>query len=430
MKAFEKIIGYKTEKKELMRIADVLKNTEYYKKLGASTPSGLLINGRPGLGKTLMANALIEASGRPAFLCRKDRPDGDFVNYIKETFDKAVENAPSIVFLDDMDKFANEGESKPNAEEYVTVQSCIDSVKGKEVFVLATANKKRNLPDSLIRAGRFDRIIDVFSPQYEEAVEIIKHYLKNKDIMSDVNPEYIARLMHRSSCATIEALINEAAVLAGYEKCGKIKLEHFIEASMKAVFRNYGFEVFTEKINLDDSKNKQAEIVYHEAGHAVVSELLSPESVTLVAISEHTGQTACFDKYSEENKFYSHLDTVIAFAGLAAVDQRYGQRGFGGVSDLSDVRSNLHRALDLDAGFGFGFIDQASNDSQARQTKIETAVDLLCERYFYKAKEILAQNREFLDKVATELAEKKVLTTYDIQRIKSTCNIKEVKLEW
>lgn len=88
-----------------------------------------------------------------------------FVNEIKNTFAKAVENAPSIILLDDMDKFANEDDHHRNAEEYVTVQSCIDEIKGKEVFVLATTNGTKNLPDSLLRAGRFDTIINVGVPE-------------------------------------------------------------------------------------------------------------------------------------------------------------------------------------------------------------------------------------------------------------------------
>lgn len=138
MRKFDMIIGYSPIKKELKQIADTLKNRDAYDKLGVSAPRGLLLYGEPGVGKSLMATAIIEESGRQAFVCRKDQPNGDFVKEIKATFDKAIANAPSIVFLDDMDKFANGDESHPDAEEYVTVQSCIDEAKGKAVFVLAT----------------------------------------------------------------------------------------------------------------------------------------------------------------------------------------------------------------------------------------------------------------------------------------------------
>lgn len=154
MNAFDKIIGYSSIKKELQQISDTLKNRETYDRLGVSAPRGLLLYGEPGVGKSLMASAVIKESGRKVFCCRKDSPNGDFIKKIKATFDKAVQNAPSIVYLDDMDKFANGDERHPDAEEYVTVQSCIDETKDKQVFVLATVNNIHCLPQSLRRVGR------------------------------------------------------------------------------------------------------------------------------------------------------------------------------------------------------------------------------------------------------------------------------------
>ena len=164
MSEFDKIIGYKDVKAELFRLCDVIKNADKYKALGVAPIGGLLLDGEPGVGKTLMANCFIKESGRKAFVCRKNKPDGEFVNEIKNVFNEAAENAPSIILLDDMDKFANEDDYHRNAEEYVTVQSCIDEIKGKDVFVLATTNGTENLPRSLLRAGRFDCIINVDAP--------------------------------------------------------------------------------------------------------------------------------------------------------------------------------------------------------------------------------------------------------------------------
>ena len=125
MKQFDQIIGYEDIKRELYRICDTMKNTEKYKKLGVTTPRGLLLCGEPGIGKTMMAMAFIEESGRKSYTIRKNKSDGDFVDVITETFEEAKKNAPSIVLLDDMDKFANEDVQHRDAEEYVTVQSCM-----------------------------------------------------------------------------------------------------------------------------------------------------------------------------------------------------------------------------------------------------------------------------------------------------------------
>ena len=152
MKNFEQIIGYEDIKLELARVLDTIKHQEKYNAIGAKTPTGILLYGKPGIGKTMFSNAFLKASERPYFVCRKDKPNGEFVKAIKDVFDKAMEAAPSIVLLDDMDKFANEDYNSRDAEEYVTVQSCIDTIKAeeKDVFIFATANDFRKLPNSFL----------------------------------------------------------------------------------------------------------------------------------------------------------------------------------------------------------------------------------------------------------------------------------------
>ena len=180
MSEFDKVIGYEDIKTELKRFCDVLKNPEKYEKVGVKAPTGILLYGDPGLGKTLMAQCFIKESGRKTFTIRKDKPDGDFVNTIRETFEKAKAEAPSVVFLDDMDKYANEDELHKDAEEYVAVQTQIDECKGLEVFVLATVNDRWSLPDSLVRAGRFDKLIGFTNPRGVDAIKIIAHFLEDK----------------------------------------------------------------------------------------------------------------------------------------------------------------------------------------------------------------------------------------------------------
>ena len=119
MSAFDKIIGYELIKEELRQLADCLKSTNKYRTRGVSIPRGLLLEGDPGVGKTSMTMCLVAESGRKAFICRKDTHDGDFVEHIREVFEEAEENAPSIVVLDDMDKFANAEGRNCYAEEYV-----------------------------------------------------------------------------------------------------------------------------------------------------------------------------------------------------------------------------------------------------------------------------------------------------------------------
>lgn len=134
-----------------------------------------------------------------------------------------------------MDKFANGDDRHPDAEEYVTVQSCIDEIKGKEVFVLATANSLRALPRSLKRAGRFDRVIEVNNPRGEDAVKIIEHYIKGKKFVGDMDAVTVARIMDGRSCAELETVINEAGLYAGFERSEEITMDHFMRACLHTI---------------------------------------------------------------------------------------------------------------------------------------------------------------------------------------------------
>ncbi|MBQ7500536.1 MAG: AAA family ATPase [Clostridia bacterium] len=428
MKAFEKVIGYKAIKKELIMISDVLANGEAYGKLGVRAPRGILLYGDPGVGKTLMSNAIIEASGRKAFVCRKDKPNGDFVKAIKKTFSEAKEAAPSIVFLDDMDKFANADDRHPDAEEYVTVQSCIDGVGNKDVFVLATANNIRCLPRSLLRAGRFDRVIEICNPHGEDAGKIVDHYIKQKKFVGDIDPVTAARIMDGHSCAALETVINEAGLYAGFERSDEITFDHFLKACLHTI-HNVPLEVLNEakfNIDLSDPGNIMARVVYHEAGHATVAEVLDPGSVTLVSAYSRDGGSEGFVSYCRGDSDGS-VETVKAnicssLGGMAALEQRFGLADSGTSRDLNYAFDLTRQLVSENCVCGFG-LHSYFEDSQELQAKQEKTAAAEIERYYRKTKEILAVNRELFEAIASALSEKGVLTEADIKRIKNNCKI-------
>ena len=149
MGAFDKVIGYENIKLELRQIVDMLKNPDRYAALGAEIPKGVLLYGNPGMGKTMMATALMNEAGVKTITVRRTKKDGEIVDDIVNAFAFAKANAPAIILLDDMDKFANEDEVHRDAEEYVTVQTCIDELQTENVLVMATVNNIRKLPGSL-----------------------------------------------------------------------------------------------------------------------------------------------------------------------------------------------------------------------------------------------------------------------------------------
>ena len=431
MKAIDKIIGYASIKGELRQISDTLKNDEVYKKLGVSAPRGLLLYGDPGVGKSLMASAIIEESGRQTFTCRKDKPNGDFVKHIKDTFDKAAENAPSIVYLDDMDKFANTDDDHSDYEEFVAIQAYIDKVKNEDVFVIATANNLDNLPESLLRAGRFDRIIEVDTPTQKDAEEIMGHYLSNKKISSDCDIKAITKIMNGNSCAELETVINEAGVYAGYERCDNIKMEHFLKAAIRVLMH-----IPESAINRSEDEDTEQirHIAYHEAGHAVVREVLDPGSVTIVSTFgtssiRHRGIMACCPDKSLLYSRKREIDIYTSLGGKASVENKFAIIDTGAVTDLKDAYLNIKDLIATKAINGFAlYSKRPGNCTEALDERQEIVASAEMERYYLKTRRILIENNEFLEKIVQALMEKKILCSVDIERIRASCEIVSFEL--
>ncbi len=426
MKDFDQIIGYKKVKDELSKIADTLKNQKTYKALGVRPPKGLLLHGVPGVGKTLMAQSLIDASGWKAVTCRKSEPDGKFVTVIRKAFQKAAESAPAIVFLDDLDKFANDDEGHRNSEEYVTVQSCIDDVKSLDVFVLATVNEMRCLPRSLTRAGRFDRIIEIHPPENDDAVQIIEHYLKEKILADDLDLNTIADLLDGKSCATLETVMNEAGLMAGYERAECITMKHVVRACLQTVYRMVlDNDVFSAKIDLA-SPCRDSFIVCHEAGHVVTSEVLAPGNVVLVSSKGRRGHEGGFVQSRQKTTVSSYQDieneVIGVLGGKAAVDIVYGELDMGAADDIDKAFELIRSLQESVASTGtllhvYSEYRISENAFFAQESSAAAVVGLL----YQKTKAILFEHRDFLDAVAQTLAEKKFLLSKDIARIREKC---------
>ena len=436
-KVFDKIIGYTTVKKELAQIADCLLRSDSYAEMGVYPPRGLLLFGEPGVGKSLMADCLIEASGRPVVVCRKTAPDGEFVKAIKESFDEAAAAAPSVILLDDMDKFANGDSRHPDAEEYVTVQSCIDECRGKNVFVLATANNVRNLPKSLLRAGRFDRRIEVIAPEGADAEAIIAHYLKNKPCAAALDPAAIARIMNGKSCAELETVINEAGLLACYDRAPAITMRHFLLAALRVVYHIAGsvpeegdlFALPEVKSHLRDGRHATVQVAYHEAGHAAVAELLEPGSVSLVTLygDEEDGHISGFvihNRRKSDPCRCAYNDVRIGLGGKAALDTKFGIADLGTGDDLDHAYSRLREILSCRCPDDLTLhADDTLPDSEDMKFRQEVVLADGINREYRAVKRLLAMNREFLDKLAAALAEKHILTSDDVRAIRESCDI-------
>ena len=421
LKAFDKVIGYADEKRKLMPVCDIMRNPDKYKRLGVAMPSGALLQGEPGYGKTLMAKCFIEACGVPYFTCRKDKADGDFINHLKKCFDDAAASAPAIVFLDDMDKFANEDHDHKNAEEYVAVQACIDNVKGQDVFVIATTNDLYNLPDSLLRAGRFDINLIICGLEAEDQIKLIRHFLEDKAFIEDVSPEEISQILGGGvSCAELEKIINDAAIKVAFENRDTVTRDDIILACLNQRFGG-------AECSVRPCEEKRVITAYHEAGHVVVSEILSPNSINFASIkayrSTSNGLTSHVDMGYSDESFESRCNRVTGMlAGKAAIEIVFGTIDMGARSDLWNAREYLERLRDQSAAFGFEYQNDWSFSAKT-QRNAEMVIIKELNRHYAEAKNILSANRPFLDAVAEALLAKETIFAADIADIKTALNL-------
>ena len=424
MSAFDRVIGYETIKNELLQICDMIHNREIYEELGAKLPQGILLYGDPGLGKTLMAKSFIEESGLKAYIVRRNKGNDDFIGDITDTFRKAKENTPCVIFLDDMDKFANEDSNHRDAEEYVAVQSGIDEVKNCDVFILATANEIWKLPRSLVRSGRFDRKIEVQCPTNRDADEIIEHYLSNKKVSETVNMDDLSKMISYSSCAELETILNEAAISAAYKRKPSIEMEDLVKSVLRMQYDspdNY------TKTSAEDMKKT----ALHEAGHLVVSEVLCPGSVGLASLRS-TGRDSTggfIHRCKELSRRPYHV--LVSLAGKAAVELYYSDTCANGCqNDINRAFNIIREGLSENATLGFGMIDVATdrfpNTSENMNSRNEAVTQAELERYMLITKDILLKNREFLEKATAALIEKETLLYSDISILRDNTTITEV----
>ena len=412
---FKDIIGYDDTKKTLERLIDVLNNQEKYKKIGSTIPNGLLLYGPPGLGKTTFAKKILNNVNRKVYIVRKTKSDGTFMDYLSDIFEQAKNNQPSIILLDDLDKFAEDDNTR-NCEEFVTVQSLIDDIKNINVFVIATVNDKHVLPRSLLRSGRFDIKIEVDYPDEKESYNIMKHYLKNKKIDKEVNIKNISYILSCKSCADLEKTCNQAGIYAAYKNKTTIGNDELIRAALELSYDT--------NIEDNDKEDKYSlNTAYHEAGHAIVGEYLEPGSVKFITTAKSNSDTKGFtrlynNEYYRDDIYFMENRVITLLAGKAATDLIYKKCDTGANDDLHRAYDITERFVDnycmLDFNSWIRRCDESSE--KVKQTKDEN-INKLIQKYYNQAKEILIQNRNKLDFLAITLNNKKILFQEEIQEL-------------
>lgn len=416
MSAFDRIIGYEDIKEDMLRTLDVFQNFEKYEALGVQFPAGMALIGSPGIGKTSLAEAFLEESGAQIYVIRKDRLNGEFINHITETFDKAAENGPAVILLDDMDKYANEDSEHLNAEEYVTVQTCIDKVKGKSVLVIATMNDVCNIPDSLMRVGRFDKQYYMNFPDNEDTEKIIRYYLGKKKVSENIDVEQIVRLAECRSCAELELLVNNAGLVAAYRGSDIIEDRDLRQAWRERLFKSKKW---------DEKNNGHVRIkATHECGHAIVAEYFYPGIVNYVSVnvSVDGNSLGCTSMHNVVDNYHTvdevEKELMITLGGKAATEIVYGETCLGNVRDMEHSFMLARSLVDGESVYDFrSWVTEIHKNHTALEIR-DITVQTIISKCYNEAKKIVVKNRKILEMLVEKLMNDMVVTYKDIAKIK------------
>ena len=437
---FTDVAGNEAAKQDLAEIVDFLKNPKKYQKLGAKIPRGVLLAGEPGTGKTLMARAVAGEANVPFFSISGSEFAEMFVGVgasrVRDLFDKAKKNSPSIIFIDEIDAVAHKRDARGGAgrEDEQTLNQILVEMDGFDndtgIIVIAATNRVDMLDKALLRPGRFDRHINVTLPERRDRVEILKVHFKNKPVTDDVNLYALAAKTAGSSGADLANIANEAAITAARLNHEKITKQDVDEAFERIAI---GPERKSKVMN-----DKERRITaYHEAGHAVVGHVL-PDSdpvhkVTIIPRG-HTGGVTWF--LPPEDRSYKNiyeLKDVLARAMGGRVAERMilGTDGIttGASSDLQHV-AELSREMVTEEGMGSKLRDQVFNTdevnffgdrakiySEKTSEVIDAEIEALSKEAGHRAEAVLKANRKSLDALATALLEKETLEEAEVAKI-------------
>ena len=440
---FADVAGADEEKEELEEIVEFLKAPKDFSALGARIPKGVLLVGPPGTGKTLLARAVAGEAGAPFFSIS----GSDFVEMyvgvgasrVRDLFAEAKKNAPSIIFIDEIDavgRHRGAGMGGGHDEREQTLNQLLVEMDGfgpnEGVIVIAATNRPDILDPALLRPGRFDRQVTVNYPDLKGREEILKVHARQKPLGPDVNLRNIAGATVGFTGADLENLLNEAALLAARRKLKAITMKEIEEATMKVVV---GTEKKSHKISEKDKKIT----AYHEAGHAVTSFYLEHEDpVTHISIVPR-GMAGGFTMYQPEHD-EMHLmkskmldDIVGLLGGRVAEKIIFNDISTGASNDIERASEQARKMVtrygmseklgpiafgqNNDEVFLGKDYNHMRNYSEAVASQIDDEVEKIILNAYKQTEDILTEHIDKLHAVALELVKREKLTGDEFKRI-------------
>ena len=444
MITFDDVAGLTYAKKELMDIVSYLREPGRYERLGGKIPRGVLLMGPPGTGKTLMAKAVAGEASVPFYSISGSQFIEMFVGVgasrVRDLFGKAKGNAPSIIFIDEIDsvgRYRGAGLGGGQDEREQTLNQILAEMDGfaehQSVVVIAATNRPDVLDPALIRPGRFDRQVVIERPHKEGRLQILKVHTRKVRLAPDVDLAILAQGTPGFSGADLENLINEAALDAARQNKDRVDMEDLEKAKDKIILGGLREDLLTEE--------EKKVVAYHEAGHTLVARFF-PDSdpihkITIIPRGRSLGVTEQLPKEDRYNYFQSYLmhRLVISLGGRAAEKLVFEDVTSGAENDLKQATQLAKRMIchwgmserlgpvAFQHGEGHVFlgkeIAQEKDYSERTAVIIDQEVRALLQISMEQAEEIIKRNRQTLDRLAQALMEKEVLGEVEVEELLS-----------
>ena len=447
---FKDVAGQDEAKESLVEIVDFLHNPGKYTHIGAKLPKGALLVGPPGTGKTLLAKAVAGEAQVPFY----SLSGSDFVEMfvgvgasrVRDLFKQAQENAPCIIFIDEVDAIGKSRDSRfggGNDEREQTLNQLLSEMDGfdssKGLLVLAATNRPEILDPALLRPGRFDRRIIVDKPDLKGRVSILKVHSRNVSLDETVDLDAIALATSGAVGSDLANMINEAAILAVKNGRNAVSQKDLFEA-VEVVL------VGKEKKDRILSKEERRIVSYHEVGHALVSALQKDsEPVQKITIVPRTMGALGYVMHVPEEEKYLNTEKELramlvgALGGRAAEELVFDTVTTGAANDIEQA-TRIARAMVTQYGMSkkFGLMGLATQENQylsgravlncgeETASEIDQEVMKILKESYEEAKRLLSENREIMDKIAEFLIEKETITGKEFMKIFRECKgIKE-----
>ena len=438
---FDDVAGEDEAKENLQEVVNYLHDPSKYKDIGASMPKGILLVGPPGTGKTMLAKAVAGEANVPFFSMSGSEFVEMFVGMgaskVRDLFNQAKEKAPCIVFIDEIDAIGQKrsgGQYGGNDEREQTLNQLLTEMDGFEgnngVIILAATNRPESLDPALTRPGRFDRRVPVELPDLKGREEILKVHARKIKVAEDVDFSKIARMASGASGAELANIVNEAALRAVRDG-RRFATQADLEESIEVVIAGY------QKKNAIMTDHEKKIVSYHEVGHALVAAMQTHSApVQKITIVPRTSGALGYTMQVVEGNHYlmtkEEIENKIATftGGRAAEEVVFGSVTTGASNDIEQA-TKLARAMITRYGmsdeFGMVALETVTNQylggdaslacSAETQTKIDQQVVALVQKQHDKAVQILMDNREKLDQLATYLYEKETITGEEFMHI-------------